>query len=374
MPNRATPSRRFAGALAGATALALSFVPLASPAGATVGDRGHDTPPPVRCANGGVRWDAPGSLAEKRAAYELSTPGRHTITLAGISFGPGKVSVSELLAFDSYAGRESAATAGEFAEQVRVEYYKNGVMQAASYATDDLEEGYTTAWWRGPLGTVELVEGADTVKIVHASQFDGIGGLNAVTPSGVCFSYVAYTPLFDVAVAHDCTTGTVTIVNSGTADGSVVITVNGAATTITIKKGQTVTHAFALTEDTDYRVTVTAGDKSLADNTFRVDCTPNPTTPTTTVPPTTAPPTTAPPATTAPTTTAAAPATTAAAPAAAGNNDAAVLGTSVRNSADDGAVLAYTGRRSVYQAIGGALLLFAGVRLVRSSRRRLGTN
>ena len=244
-------------------------------------------------------------------------------------------------------------------------FYKDGKLVTSSHGTDDLRDNVTSAWWVGGLRTFELPNGADEVRVQHSAIFDGAAGDNGVAAAGVCLQSSAYAPKMSATISNDCSKITVTVSNGGTAEGEAVIRVNGLSDSAVLGAGETVTKTYSVQEDKTYNVTVDVDGKHLAEKIVGIDCVPTTTTPPTTTPPTTTPPTTTPPTTTPPVT---APPTTAVTAARA--PDAQVLGQQVTRQPDT-ELLAYTGKRSVYQAIGGGLLLLGGLRLVRSSRRRI---
>lgn len=351
-------TKRLAGAAACAAALPLMMSAF-SGAGATIGDPGDDPKVvlPPACTAGDVRWNATGTPASIMATYGMSGTGVTERTIPGMKVPAGTVTVVQVVGYDAYEDRATAEPQGF--EQVRLSFYKDGNLVTSSYASDDLRDNVTSAWWVGGLGTFELPNGADEVRVQHAAKFDGVAGDNGLAAAGVCLQTTAYAPELSATIANDCKQITVTVTNKGTAEGEAVIRIDAATDTVKVAAGDSITKTYGVEEDRTYNVTVAVDGKRLAEKIVGVDCVPA-TTPPTTTPPTTTPPTTTPPTTAPPTTVA--PATTAPA--------VQVLGQQVTRQPDT-EVLAYTGKRSVFQAIGGGLLLLGGLHLVRSSRRRI---
>ena len=97
------------------------------------------------------------------------------------------------MSWDGYEGR--AADKPQSEERFRLEFYNDGELVAWTASTPDLTASVETAWWIGDLGTVELPDGADEVRAVHANQFDGTSGDNSVVPSSICLEPAQPHPL-----------------------------------------------------------------------------------------------------------------------------------------------------------------------------------
>jgi len=143
-------------------------------------------------------------------------------------------------------------------------------------------------------------------------------------------------------ISSDCGNYAVTVTNEGDASGTAMVTINGSSVSVTVEGGKSVTMTAVVTEDADNTIEVVAGDTTLAQKTFHVNCKEEP--PVTTVtPPTTVAPKAPEPA-------------------------VAVLGETVVAQPQ---TLAFTGRNTMAEAMIGTLLLGVGLQLMRSSRRRL---
>jgi len=143
------------------------------------------------------------------------------------------------------------------------------------------------------------------------------------------------------SISSDCGNYVVTVTNDGDADGTAMVTINGSPVSVTVEAGKSVTMTAVVTEDADNIIEVVAGDTTLAQKTFHVNCKEEP-------PVTTTPPTTVAPKAPEPT--------------------VAVLGETVVAQPQ---TLAFTGRNTMVEAMIGTLLLGVGLQLMRSSRRRL---
>ncbi len=90
------------------------------------------------------------------------------------------INVSEIIVYDAY--RTRSTTAGEQnGERVKLQFFKNGHLEAETGWTGILEDYVDMAQWIGSLGTVDLPNGTDEIKIYN----DG----NSMSVSGICIRY-----------------------------------------------------------------------------------------------------------------------------------------------------------------------------------------
>jgi hypothetical protein len=192
----------------------------------------------------------------------------------------------------------SSANAEKF-EMMRVEFWKDGQLLAATPGfTPDLPDHVDFAWAIAGLGSVDLLQDADAVYLVHASEWMQTNHKeNAFYPRSVCFNWSPFAAP-TATIVSDCDNAKLTKTNNSKAPVVLEVTINGVTTEVTLAAGQTIEHVIPLTEDTTTHVTVAWNGQVLLDKTITTNCVPNATT---TVPPTTAPPTTATPTTSAPT-------------------------------------------------------------------------
>lgn len=142
-------------------------------------DRLVDAPTPIECAGEAWLADRGVHMGDYSAAeLEIDT----SLTLAA-----GRWRVADLVVHDADIDRASYPQADE---RLRVEFWLDGHMIAASKSTPDLEDGPISAWFQGSLGTVELPHGADRVILSHSNVFDGTRGTNSFEPHSLCLSSV----------------------------------------------------------------------------------------------------------------------------------------------------------------------------------------
>ena len=102
------------------------------------------------------------------------------------------ININEAISWDGYATRPG--TAAQTAEQWKVVFLKNGVVQFESDYTPDLQDGTESAQWKGALNqNIQLPNGVDQILLVHYEDdtygSGSVTSANSVVPSSVCFSY-----------------------------------------------------------------------------------------------------------------------------------------------------------------------------------------
>ncbi len=102
-----------------------------------------------------------------------------------LSFEAGTVSLPQVITWDAYEGREN--TEVQPAERVRVEFFLEGNHVASSPFTDDLADGVASVSLVSNLGTMDLPNGADEVRIVHYDWFDTTTTENSLVVTALCF-------------------------------------------------------------------------------------------------------------------------------------------------------------------------------------------
>lgn len=80
--------------------------------------------------------------------------------------GPGVLELNEVIVYDGHFGR--ALWTPQLQEQVFFEFLLNGEVQARTPNTPDVPDGQRTGWHDLDMGTYELPNGADTLRIRHA--------------------------------------------------------------------------------------------------------------------------------------------------------------------------------------------------------------
>jgi hypothetical protein len=346
------PLIRALAATAGATAV----LAIASPAHATFifDDSDELVGPPALSCDGGTAWSNPvtiGAGGVVTGGVKMMTGATDSVQVPGLTFAPGLAWVRQSIVWDGYTNRAAAPVQAN--EQVRYQFYKDGKLVATTNASTDLADGATSAWSVEGLDTVNLPEGADAVWVKHSSYFMTTDGTpNSLYVTGACFVAQPIAEKLTAAIDTACGVHAVTITNTADFTGKAVLTVNGTASTVDIPAAGSVTTKLTLTEDASNTVTVTVGDTTLLDQKVVVDCVAAAVT------------TTAAPPTTAATPTTVAPAAPAAVP-------VAVLGATQTNTAGTQPQLAFTGRHTGLEVLGGMTLLVGGAFLVQRSRRRL---
>lgn len=105
-------------------------------------------------------------------------------TVPGLSFGPGTVALPQVITWDAYLGREH--TQAQPAERVRVEFFLGGAHVASSAFTEDLADNVASASALSNLGTMDLPNGADEVRIVHYDWVTPTTTENSLVVTAVC--------------------------------------------------------------------------------------------------------------------------------------------------------------------------------------------
>ncbi len=107
-----------------------------------------------------------------------------------VSFGPGTVSLDEIITWDAHIDRDT--NLDQTNERVLIEFSLNGAVVAASGPTADLADGPLSAWEINDLGTLTLPDGADSAAVVHAG---GSAQINSVVVTSVCLTFAADAPV-----------------------------------------------------------------------------------------------------------------------------------------------------------------------------------
>lgn len=159
-------------------AVGVLIVFLASPAGAQNGVRILDSggsdelepPPSPRCDDlvfiTEVTFDAAGNPID--IPRFGSSPGLTQVfdVPEFIAIGPGIILLDEVIVYDGHFGR--ALWTPQVMEQVYFEFLLGGVQQAVTPLTPDVPDGRRTGWHDVDMGSYELPNGADTLRIHHA--------------------------------------------------------------------------------------------------------------------------------------------------------------------------------------------------------------
>ncbi|WP_273567369.1 SdrD B-like domain-containing protein [Maribacter halichondriae] len=111
-----------------------------------------------------------------------------------------RVDINEVVSWDGYPNRQDT-NAQQF-ERWKLVFLKENVIQFVSDYTQDLEDGVTSAQWKGPLNQdIVFPNGIDRICIVHYEDPTlGTGyepSANSVVPSSICLSYE---PICDLEV------------------------------------------------------------------------------------------------------------------------------------------------------------------------------
>ena len=241
--------------------------------------------PPAPDACGGTQWvGVTGSVPDLdiavRLIYRAGSPELQSYTIPGLTLPPGSVSIPEIITWDGYIGtidRRDPASQTQTDEQVRLEFYNGGSLVAATGETEDLIDAVVSAWWVGSLGTVDLPDGADEVRIVHSSLYDGkIDDTNSIVPSAICFEPSTPGEADPAAeIVGTCENVTVTLTNSSEADADAEFSIdlNGEITTHSVAPGASEVVTLPLVDGTTYQLTVSeAGAGELHSSTFEPDC------------------------------------------------------------------------------------------------------
>ena len=143
-------------------AFALAFVGLSAPAYAGSSDE-LVLPPGASC-------DVPAFATAPiltEDGFNISEPnlgdgagGLVTRASFPVDFGPGTVSLDEIISWDAHIDRDT--NLDQTNERVVIEFSLGGEVVATSGPTTDLAEGPLSAWEINDLGTLELPNGADS--------------------------------------------------------------------------------------------------------------------------------------------------------------------------------------------------------------------
>ncbi|MFT7474731.1 MAG: hypothetical protein ACI81L_001660 [Verrucomicrobiales bacterium] len=95
--------------------------------------------------------------------------------------GPGAIILDEVITYDAHRGRDIWAAQAN--ERVRLEFLLNGVSQVMTPFTPDLPDGTLGSWLVIDMGTYDLPNGADTMRIHH---FNNPGNTDSVVVSALC--------------------------------------------------------------------------------------------------------------------------------------------------------------------------------------------
>lgn len=107
------------------------------------------------------------------------------------SGNPVSVNINDVVSYDGYVGRNGVSQGNE---RWRVVFRKSGATVATTPYTNDVADNVNQASWRGSLGTVNLPNGADEVRIEHwsvANDASCTNGPNSVVPVSVCMTVSA---------------------------------------------------------------------------------------------------------------------------------------------------------------------------------------
>ena len=190
--NRARTKARFGAALllVGTATMALSHSAVGAQSGVVViGSGGSDEllPPPSSTCDDlvfitEVSFDAEGNPID--IPRFGSTPDlTQVFDVPGFeAVGTGVVVLNEVITYDGHFGRVIGPA--QLREQVYFEFLLDGVSQATTPLTPDVPDSQRTGWVDIDMGTYEVPNGADTLRIHH------VGGdpaeINSVVVSALC--------------------------------------------------------------------------------------------------------------------------------------------------------------------------------------------
>jgi len=177
-----------------AISVVMTIVLAAAPVGAqggvrVLGSGGSDTlqPPPSPMCDGlvfitEVSFDAAGNPIDiprfgttPDLVQVFDVPGFQPV-------GPGTLELDEVIVYDGHIGR--ATWGPQLEEQVYFELLLDGVVQATTPPTPDVPDGQLTGWNDIDMGSYELPNGADTLRIRHASA--NSAGIESLVVSALC--------------------------------------------------------------------------------------------------------------------------------------------------------------------------------------------
>ena len=260
----------------------------------------RSVPPPAPMACSGPHWSQTVTVEPDGTVHaDRWVSDDHQRVTVPLAVTPGTWDIREVMTWSGYADR---LTYPHPDEQVQVQFEKAGVVQASTTFTPDLADTTVSAFFRGPLGSVTLPQGADSITWVHVAATRPTTGLNIVKPVAICLQQQA-APTVTATVRFACPADALvdTVAKAGGLDltasegsGSVTVRVDidGTVTDVTVPAGKTVTTPLPFVDGGSFHLKVTLADGTvLLDRTVETDC--RPTIPTT-VPPTTPPETTLP--------------------------------------------------------------------------------
>lgn len=344
---------RVAGIVAGVAAI--PFL-LPTVAGATAGpgyvgsspDPASYPPLPSQCA--GQQWWQwvydPETETVPPTAQVLSASNPY-IVLDLANVPAGEVTITEAITWDARLDQRKVQPAGEGDEgaelahhnkperweKLRVEFYKDGQLIGVSpLHTPDLPDDNPFAWSVSSLGTLDLYEDADTVKLAHASTFmETDGRENAFFPKSICITSKPFVPDPDASLTYSCDAGALTMVNKGKGWSEFSYGIDDEWKTVWLGPGESLVEELPIVEDGEVYVELWIDGEQVIAELIETDCV----TPTTvTLPPASEPP------------------------------------TEVLAQTEQAPELAFTGGESVRNAAIGAALLAAGAGMLIVSRRR----
>lgn len=141
--------------------------------------------------------------------------------------GPGTLELNEVIVYDGHFGR--AIWEPQLQEQVYFEFLLAGEVQARTPATPDVPDGQRTGWHDLDMGSYELPNGADTLRIRHAGGDSA--SVESLVVSALCGRLIPFAEVeTTTTTGPDTTTAPTTTVAAST---TVVQTTEAPATTTT---------------------------------------------------------------------------------------------------------------------------------------------
>lgn len=118
--------------------------------------------------------------------------------------GPGILELNEVIVYDGHIGR--AIWTPQLLEQVYFEFLLDGVVQVRTPSTPDVPDGQRTGWHDLDMGTYELPNGADTMRIRHAGG--NSADVESLVVSAVCGRVVPFPEVEETTTTVEATTTT----------------------------------------------------------------------------------------------------------------------------------------------------------------------
>jgi protocatechuate 3,4-dioxygenase beta subunit len=121
-------------------------------------------------------------------SYTIPASFYPTILTAG---GAVTVNINDVVSYDGYSSRNTVSQPNE---RWRIVFRKGGVTVATTSYTNDVPDNVRQGYWQGSLGTVNLPNGADEIRIEHwsvANDASCSNGPNSVVPVSVCMTVTA---------------------------------------------------------------------------------------------------------------------------------------------------------------------------------------